>query len=58
MQLLRSAEGGPLSAIPLWDRDDLDASDLILEFQRECRVIRKGIDGDLLKVGLGLCSPI
>lgn len=50
MQLLRTAEGMPLSDKPLWQRSDLDAGQLVNEFQRECHVVRRSIDGDLVKV--------
>ncbi len=29
----------------------MDAGQLVSEFQRECHVVRKSIDGDLVKVG-------
>ena len=52
MQLLRTSEDQPLNRRPLWDRSDLDASHLVNEFQRECHVVRRSIDGDLVKVHL------
>ena len=51
MQLLRGAEDSPLARAPLWERPDLAPGALVGEFQRECRVVRKGVDGDLHKVG-------
>ena len=50
LQLLRTAEGKPLSDKQLWQRSDLDAGQLVNEFQRECHVVRRSIDGDLVKV--------
>lgn len=51
-QLLRGAEDSPLARDPLWERPDLAPGALVGEFQRECRVVRKGVDGDLHKVSL------
>ncbi|KAK9831529.1 hypothetical protein WJX81_006265 [Elliptochloris bilobata] len=48
-ELLRSAEDSPLAAAPLWERQGLAPGALVGEFQRECRVVRKGVDGDLHK---------
>lgn len=52
-QLLRTGELGQLSGTPLWSREGLDGDELISEFQKECRIIRRGLEGDLTKVGLG-----
>lgn len=52
VQLLRTSEEGPLRREPLWERGDLGPEALISEFQRECRIVRKGVDGDLCKVHL------
>ncbi len=49
MQLMRMAEGAPLGARPLWERGDLSREGLLLEYLRECRVVRKGLDGNLRK---------
>ena len=59
MQLLRTSEDKPLNGRPLWERSDLKASQLVNEFQRECHVVRRSIDGDLVKVLLNataLCT--
>lgn len=59
MQLLRTQEDGPLNKTPLWERDDLASpEELIREFQRECRLVRKGVDGDLVKVRGDLCMCV
>ena len=50
VQLLRSADDMPMNGKPLWERSDLDATQLVTEFQRECQVVRRSIDGDLVKV--------
>lgn len=50
LQLLRTSEDKPLNGRPLWERSDLDAGQLANEFQRECHVVRRSIDGDLVKV--------
>ena len=50
MQLLRTSEDKPLNGRPLWERSDLEAGQLVNEFQRECHVVRRSIDGDLAKV--------
>ena len=50
MQLLRTSEDKPLNGRPLWERSDLDAGQLVTEFQKECHVLRRSIDGDLVKV--------
>ena len=51
VQLMRMAQDGPLQRGPLWERGDLAAGDLVLEYLRECRVVRKALDGSLAKVG-------
>ena len=43
--------------MPVWRRQDLNDSQLIAEFQREARVIRKGVSGDLIKVRT-LCALV
>lgn len=50
LQLLRTSEDKPLNGRPLWERSDLDAAQLVNEFQKECHVLRRSIDGDLVKV--------
>jgi hypothetical protein len=49
-QLMRMSEDGPLQPTPLWERQDLSPSSLVREFLRECRIVRKGLDGSLIKV--------
>lgn len=49
LQLLRTSDDKPLHGQPLWERSDLDPGQLINEFQRECHVVRRSIDGDLVK---------
>ncbi len=51
LQLLRTSEWGALSSTPLWAREGLAEDELISEFQKECRIIRRGLDGDLCKAG-------
>ncbi|BDA48634.1 probable 2-phosphoglycerate kinase at N-terminal half [Coccomyxa sp. Obi] len=48
-ELMRMSEDGPLQPTPLWDRDDLNPGGLVREFLRECRIVRKGLDGSLFK---------
>ncbi|KAL3130851.1 hypothetical protein ABBQ38_000183 [Trebouxia sp. C0009 RCD-2024] len=48
-ELLRTSEDKPLNGRPLWERSDLDAAQLVNEFQKECHVLRRSIDGDLVK---------
>lgn len=50
LQLLHVPEDGPLQSTPLWARPGLTDERLVQEFRRECRIIRKGMDGDLVKV--------
>lgn len=53
MQLLQKWEGaGPLNPTPLYKRSDLNDDELVAEFQREARVVRKGVSGDLIKACL------
>ena len=42
----------PIHRSPLWERSDLADDQLVTEFQKECQVVRKSIDGDLVKVQL------
>ena len=49
-QLLRTSHDKPLNGQPLWERSDLDRKQLVREFQKECHVVRRSIDGDLVKV--------
>ncbi|KAG5533685.1 hypothetical protein RHGRI_027761 [Rhododendron griersonianum] len=39
----------PLASSPVWARDFRSSEELITEFCRECRVVRKGLAGDLKK---------
>jgi hypothetical protein len=56
LQLLRAGGDSPLHAVPLWCRPGLSDAGLVAEFRREARVVRKGMDGDLIKVrGIKAC---
>lgn len=44
-----SGTGAPLASTPVWDRDFASSEELVTEFCRECRIVRKGLDGDLKK---------
>lgn len=48
-ELLRTSNDKPLNGQPLWKRSDLDSNQLVHEFQKECHVVRRSIDGDLVK---------
>nr|KJB72493.1 hypothetical protein B456_011G181500 [Gossypium raimondii] len=37
----------PLASTPVWERDFSSSEELITEFCRECRIVRKGWNGDL-----------
>jgi hypothetical protein len=50
LQLLRASGDSPLHGTPLWCRPALSDAALVAEFRREARVVRKGMDGDLIKV--------
>jgi hypothetical protein len=52
LQLLRAGGDSPLHGTPLWRRPGLSDAALVAEFRREARVVRKGMDGDLIKVGI------
>ncbi|XP_038888801.1 uncharacterized protein LOC120078587 isoform X2 [Benincasa hispida] len=39
----------PLTSTPVWARDFSSPEELITEFCRECRIVRKGLAGDLKK---------
>ena len=39
-----------LHPTPLWEREDLRAEQVVAEFQREARMVRKAVTGDLTKV--------
>ncbi|GER35075.1 P-loop containing nucleoside triphosphatehydrolases superfamily protein [Striga asiatica] len=45
--LLRNS--APLTSSPVWARDFSSSEELITEFCRECRIVRKGLAGDLKK---------
>ncbi|GBG60787.1 hypothetical protein CBR_g12525 [Chara braunii] len=47
-ELLRTAEDSPLHPEPVWARN-LSPEEVLSEFCRECRVVRKGLEGDLAK---------
>ncbi|CAN6460837.1 unnamed protein product [Victoria cruziana] len=48
-ELLRTSTDAPLASTPVWARDFKSQEELITEFCRECRVVRKGLAGDLKK---------
>ncbi|CAJ1934279.1 unnamed protein product [Sphenostylis stenocarpa] len=48
-ELLRTSTDAPLASTPVWARDFGSSEELITEFCRECRVVRKGLAGDLKK---------
>ncbi|KAL5217492.1 hypothetical protein ABZP36_018176 [Zizania latifolia] len=48
-ELLRTSTDAPLTLVPVWARDFNSPEELIAEFCRECRVVRKGLAGDLKK---------
>lgn len=47
-ELLRMPHEAALKDTPLWDRG-LSGSAFVQAFQNECHIVRKGLDGDLLK---------
>ncbi|XP_043718249.1 uncharacterized protein LOC122666174 isoform X2 [Telopea speciosissima] len=48
-ELLRTSTDAPLVSTPVWARDFSSSEELITEFCRECRIVRKGLAGDLKK---------
>ncbi|KAJ3681857.1 hypothetical protein LUZ60_014430 [Juncus effusus] len=48
-ELLRTSTDAPLTSTPVWARDFDSPEELIKEFSRECRIVRKGLAGDLKK---------
>ncbi|KAK9138748.1 hypothetical protein Sjap_009342 [Stephania japonica] len=48
-ELLRTSTDAPLVSTPVWARDFGSSEELITEFCRECRIVRKGLAGDLKK---------
>ncbi|KAG9135251.1 hypothetical protein Leryth_024539 [Lithospermum erythrorhizon] len=48
-ELLRTSTDAPLASCPVWARDFSSSEELITEFCRECRIVRKGLAGDLKK---------
>ncbi|XVF49376.1 hypothetical protein PTKIN_Ptkin04bG0006400 [Pterospermum kingtungense] len=48
-ELLRTSTDAPLASTPVWERDFSSPEELITEFCRECRIVRKGLNGDLKK---------
>ncbi|KAI3517568.1 hypothetical protein L1887_16783 [Cichorium endivia] len=48
-ELLRTSTDAPLTSSPIWARDFSSSEELITEFCRECRIVRKGLAGDLKK---------
>lgn len=52
IQLLQRSADSPLNTSPLWLRTTLSDSALFSEYQRECCVVRKGVDREISKVQL------
>lgn len=48
-ELLRTSTDAPLASSNVWARDFGSSEELITEFCRECRIVRKGLAGDLKK---------
>ncbi|KAK6936296.1 hypothetical protein RJ641_033326 [Dillenia turbinata] len=48
-ELLRTSTDAPLASTPVWARDFGSSEELVTEFCRECRIVRKGLAGDLKK---------
>lgn len=48
-ELLRTSTDAPLASTPVWVREFNSPEELITEFCRECRIVRKGLAGDLKK---------
>ncbi|KAK3001353.1 hypothetical protein RJ639_021132 [Escallonia herrerae] len=48
-ELLRTSTDAPLKSSPVWAREFSSPEELITEFCRECRIVRKGLGGDLKK---------
>ncbi|PKA49373.1 hypothetical protein AXF42_Ash014275 [Apostasia shenzhenica] len=48
-ELLRTSTDAPLTGTPVWSREFNTSEELITEFCRECRIVRKGLAGDLKK---------
>ncbi|KAL7221773.1 hypothetical protein ACSBR1_023672 [Camellia fascicularis] len=48
-ELLCTATDAPLASSPVWARDFHSPEELITEFCKECRIVRKGLAGDLKK---------
>lgn len=48
-ELLRTSTDAPLASSHVWARDFSSSEELITEFCRECRIVRKGLAGDLKK---------
>ena len=56
LQLLKMPPAAPLHHEPLWSRG-LHGPELVQAFKHECHVVRKGLDGDLIKVCTDLHQP-
>ncbi|KNA17822.1 hypothetical protein SOVF_076410 isoform B [Spinacia oleracea] len=48
-ELLRTSTDAPLTSTPVWAREFDSSEEFITEFCRECRIVRKGLAGDLKK---------
>jgi hypothetical protein len=49
LTVLGFGNSAPLASTPVWARDFASPQELITEFSHECRIVRKGLDGDLKK---------
>ncbi|CAK9218730.1 unnamed protein product [Sphagnum troendelagicum] len=48
-ELLRTSTDAPLASTPVWARDFASPEELVKEFNRECRIVQKGLEGDIKK---------
>jgi hypothetical protein len=44
-----SWNSAPLASTPVWARDFASPEELVKEFNRECRIVQKGLEGDIKK---------
>jgi hypothetical protein len=47
--LCMSWNSAPLASTPVWARDFASPEELVKEFNRECRIVQKGLEGDIKK---------
>ena len=50
LQLLRATNGQLSSEPPVWAHSAGPEADLVARYQQQCRLVRKALDGDLVKV--------